>query len=117
MLEEDDGPRAIAGLKSYDSRFNFYPSFPKERSLVLDFRAAQIHHLSAAVEIQREQIKSQHKVTDPYDLSRGNKHRKKFVKRMSLLAEQIEKYSMSSRSTYNLCFISGRANQGLNLLI
>lgn len=96
IAEEEDGPRAPARLKSYDQRFNFYPSFPVERSMVLDFRAEQIHHLRIEIQAQTERIKSRYNVKDPCILPLRNKQRKKFVKRMSLLAEQIEKYSKFS---------------------
>lgn len=96
ITEEEDGPRAPARLKSYDQRFNFYPSFPVERSMMLDFRAEQIHHLRTQLQAQTERVKSQYNIQDPYILPQRNKHRKKLVKRMSLLADQIEKYSMFS---------------------
>lgn len=96
VTEEENGPRAPARLKSYDQRFNFYPSFPVERSMVLDFRAEQIHHLRIELQAHTERIKLQYNIKDPCLLPQQNKHRKKFIKRMSLLADQIEKYSMLS---------------------
>lgn len=101
ITEQEDGPRAPARLKSYDQRFNFYPSFPVERSMVLDFRAEQIHHLRVEIQAQTERIKSQYNIKDPCVLPQRNKQRKKFVKRMSLLADQVEKYSMFNHAEHS----------------
>lgn len=70
--------------------------------MVLDFRAEQIHHLRIEIQAQTERIKSRYNVKDPCNLPQRNKQRKKFVKRMSLLADQIEKYSMWCLVKYSL---------------
>lgn len=69
--------------------------------MVLDFRAEQIHHLRTEIEAQTERIKLQYNIKDPCILPSRNKQRKKFVKRMSLLADQIEKYSMFSLAEHS----------------
>lgn len=63
--------------------------------MVLDFRAEQIFTLGNALNAHMEKLKTRYEVTDPYKLPRGNKHRRKFIKQMSRLAEKLDKYSMS----------------------
>lgn len=86
----------MARLKSCDPRFNFYPTFAVERSLALDFRAEKIQFLRIDIQVHREGIKTLYNVTDPCYLPQNNKHRKKFEKLTSNLAEHVEKYSMSN---------------------
>lgn len=66
-----------------------------ERSMVLDFRAEEVHYLRIEMHAQRDEIKTRYNVLDPSCLPLTNKHRKKFMKCMSLLADKIEKYSTS----------------------
>lgn len=103
LVEEDAGPRGVARVKCFDQGLNFYPSFPVENSLVLDFRADQIHQLSTDIQAQRQSIMLQHDGADPCELPFTNKNRKKFMKRMSLLAEAIDKYSTLCCDTGTLC--------------
>lgn len=61
--------------------------------MVLEYRADQIHDLRVKIQAQREKIKVLYHVADPCNLPPRNKHRKKFMKRLSFMADQIEKYS------------------------
>lgn len=67
--------------------------------MALDFRAEQIQILRTDIQVHRERIKSRHNVADPYSLPYKNRHRRKFEKRMSFLAEQVEKYSELKKIT------------------
>ncbi|KAK7718781.1 hypothetical protein SLS63_010387 [Diaporthe eres] len=92
--ERDTGQVGLARLKSYDSRFNFYPAFPTGRSLVVESLAWEIHRVMMKMKAQRKKIKAKHHV-EPCRLSRGKRDRKKWDKMMTKLQRKTTEYDLA----------------------
>lgn len=99
--EHDTGQIGLARLKSYDSRFNFYPAFPTGRSLVVESLAWEIHRVMMKLKAQRKKIKAKHHV-EPCRLSRGKRDRKKWDKMMTKLQRKTTEYGRPSLTMMKL---------------
>lgn len=89
----------LARLKSFDSRFNFYPAFPEGRSLVLDSLAGQIFRIMKKMEAQRKRIKAKHHV-EPCNLRWGKRDHKRWEKVTTKLRKKIQEYGRKSLATF-----------------
>ncbi|KAG6356771.1 hypothetical protein INS49_014645 [Diaporthe citri] len=92
--ERDTGQIGLARLKSFDSRFNFYPAFPTGSSLVVDSLAWDIHRIMMDMEAQRKKIKAKHHV-EPCGLRRGRQDRKKWNKMTMKLRRKMKEYNLA----------------------
>lgn len=90
-LEHDTGQMGLARVKSYDSRFNFYPAFPTARSLVLNSLGGQVNRIMMRMEAHRKKIKTKHHV-EPCDLRRGERDRRRWEKMEKKLKRKMKEY-------------------------
>lgn len=107
--EHDTGQIGLARLKSFDSRFNFYPAFPTGRSLVLDSLAGQIYRIMVGMEAQRKKIKAKHHV-EPCSLSRGKREYKRWERITTKLMRKIQEYGRTPPAMLRLARADARLN-------
>ncbi|KAJ0117742.1 uncharacterized protein J7T55_001942 [Diaporthe amygdali] len=91
----DTGQIGLARLKSFDSRFDFYPAFSTGRSLVLDSLAGQIFRIMKKMDAYRKKIKAEHHV-EPCDLGWGERRHKRWEKLTVKLWKKIKEYDAAS---------------------